>query len=77
MPIHLDARRRPPVLANGFEAPEARDGRKDYAIRGKTSLGALLTSASVQMASPRGFERNITAFASRIEVPQQAWLKPA
>ena len=36
--------------------PVIRDGRKDYAVQGETRLGALLTPASVTLASRRGFE---------------------
>jgi hypothetical protein len=36
--------------------PVVRDGRKGYAIRGETRLGALLASSNVTLASPRGFE---------------------
>src|SRR4051812_49471131 len=48
--------------------PIVRDGRKDYAIRGETRLGILLTAASVQMASPRGFEPRLPPRGERIYI---------
>ncbi len=56
--------------------PVERGGERGYDLRWSLATRALL-QGNIGVASPRGFGRDITAFASRIEVPLEAWQKAA
>jgi hypothetical protein len=66
------------LLAGPITFVPERDG---YRLRGATKIGALWSEEAifgrVKMASPRGFVRDISAFAARIEVPLEAWQRAA
>jgi hypothetical protein len=56
--------------------PVERDGERGYDLRWSLVTKAIL-NGNIGVASPRGFGRDITAFASRIELPLTAWQQAA
>jgi hypothetical protein len=53
----------------------------EYRLEGATRFAALFapepSATRIRLASPRGFVRDISAFAARIEVPLEAWQRAA